>query len=204
MFVQHGCAPIAFVIVAELVVDMKNKGIKKSTFRIAFCSIISSLALVMMMITSIIPIGTFAFPCFAGIVITAIVVEFGHKWALGSYIVVALLSVFLAGDKEAVIYFIALFGYYPIVKGAIEGKLKRGFVQHIIKLVIFNIAAVGSFFVAMWLLSIPAEEFELFGVYVPWVFLIAGNIFFVLYDYTVSVLVTQYINRLRGKLFKKF
>lgn len=122
----------------------------------------------------------------------------------GSYIVVALLSVFLAGDKEAVIYFIALFGYYPIVKGAIEGKLKRGFVQHIIKLVIFNIAAVGSFFVAMWLLSIPAEEFELFGVYVPWVFLIAGNIFFVLYDYTVSVLVTQYINRLRSKLFKKF
>lgn len=196
--------PTAFVIVAELVADMKNKGIKKSTFRIAFCSIISSLALVMMMITSIIPIGTFAFPCFAGIIIAAIVVEFGHKWALGSYVVVALLSAFFAGDKEAVIYFIALFGYYPIVKSAIEGKLRQGLVQYLIKLVIFNAAAIGSFFTAMLLLSIPTEEFELFGVYVPWAFLIAGNIFFILYDYSVSVFVTQYINRLRGKLFKKF
>ncbi len=179
---------------------MKN-GIQKPTLRIAVCSIISALCVVLMMITTLIPIGTYALPCFAGILIIAVVIEYGIKWALGVFAVVALLSVFLAGDKEAVLYFIALFGYYPILKAFLESKLKSKLVQYLIKLAIFNIAAVGSFYIATLILSISLEEFTLFGVYVPWVFLIVGNIFFVIYDLAISVFVTAYVQKLRDKLF---
>ena len=102
------------------------------------------------------------------------------------------------------IYFIALFGYYPILKGAFEFKIKNRAVQYILKFAVFNVAAIGSFFVATWLLSIPTDEFTVFGFYVPWAFLIAGNIFFLLYDYAITVFVMQYVRRLRGKIFGNF
>ena len=108
---------------------MKKNGIKKGTMRIAVCGIIAALSLVFMMMTSLVPIGTYALPCLAGILISCIVVEYGYGWAIGVFCVTAVLSTLLAGDKEAVIYFIALFGYYPILKGAFEFKIKNRAVQ---------------------------------------------------------------------------
>ena len=177
--------------------------IKNPTFRIALCSIISALAVVLLLLTAIIPFGTFAVPCIAGLCIIAIVIEYGSKWAFGVFAVVSLLSVFLAGDKESVLFFIAIFGHYPIVKGLVESKIKSKALQYVIKLIVFNIGAIASFFAGTFLLSIPAEEYTLFGIYVPWVFLIIGNVFFVLYDFAITSLVGYYVCNLRNKLFRK-
>lgn len=188
--------------VAELDADMK-KGVNNPTLKIALCSIISALATVLLLLTSVIPFGTFAIPCMAGLCIIAIVIEYGYKWAFGVFAVVSLLSFFLAGDKEAVLFFIAIFGHYPIFKGIIESKIKPRPVQYIIKLIIFNIGAIASFFAGTFLLSIPAEEYTLFGFYMPWAFLAVGNIFFVLYDFAMTGLVGYYVCNLRSKLFGK-
>lgn len=185
---------------------MKSKGIKSSTMRVALCAVISALGLVLMLLTSIIPIGTYAFPCFSGMLIVAIVIEYKWKWASLVYVVVSVLSLILVSDKEAVIYFIMLFGYYPMLKNIIESKFQKKFGKtagYILKFAVFNSAAVAAFFIATFLLAIPAEEYTLFGFYVPWVFLIIGNIFFALYDYAVSVFAVQYIYRLRDKIIKK-
>ena len=179
---------------------MKKNGIKTSTLRIAVCAVIAALSLALMLLTSVVPIGTYVFPCFAGIFLTVIVVEFGLKWALLVYLVVSVLSLFLSGDKEAAAFFIMLFGYYPILKNIFERKLKHRGVRIILKLLVFNAAAIAAFFVTTWLLAIPAEEYTIMGVYIPWAFLIAGNIFFIIYDMAVSVFVKQYITRLRGKI----
>ena len=53
------------------------------------------------------------------------------------------------------------------------------------------------------LLAVPAEEFTLFDMYVPYVFLIAGNVFFLLYDRTVTVFVKYYVQKLRDVLFRR-
>lgn len=179
---------------------MKN-GVKNSTFRVAFCGIIAALGLVLMLLTSLVPVGTYAFPCFAGIFIAAVVIEYGWKWGLGVYAVVAVLSLFLAGDKEAVLYFIALFGYYPILKAVFEKHIKNKIILYILKFTVFNTAAIASFFAAAFLLSISPEEYTLFGVYMPLAFLAFGNVFFLVYDFAVTVFVGQYVVRLRSKFF---
>ena len=179
---------------------MKN-GVKNSTLRVAFCGIIAALGLVLMLLTSLVPVGTYAFPCFAGIFIAAVVIEYGWKWGLGVYAVVAVLSLFLAGDKEAVLYFIALFGYYPILKAVFEKHIKNKIILYILKFAVFNTAAIASFFAASFLLSISPEEYTLFGVYMPLAFLAFGNIFFLIYDFAVTVFVGQYVVRLRNKFF---
>lgn len=117
----------------------------KTTFKVTISGVLSALSLVFMMLTSLVPLGTFAFPCMAGIVLMVIVVEAGHKWAWGAFICVSLLSLFLAGDKEAVVYYIMFFGYYPIIKGAIEGKIKTRAVQLVLKYAVFNAAVIGAF-----------------------------------------------------------
>lgn len=179
---------------------MKN-GVKNSTFRVAFCGIIAALGLVLMLLTSLVPVGTYAFPCFAGIFIAAVVIEYGWKWGLGVYAVVTVLSLFLAGDKEAVLYFIALFGYYPILKAVFEKNIKNKIILYVLKFAVFNIAAIASFFAAAFLLSISPEEYTLFGVYMPLAFLAFGNVFFLIYDFAVTVFVGQYVVRLRNKFF---
>ena len=178
-----------------------KKSVNNSTFRIAFCGIVSALGLALMLLTSLVPVGTYAFPCFAGIFIAAVVIEYSWKWGLGVYAVVSALSLFLAGDKEAVIYFIALFGYYPVLKAVFEKHIKNKFVRCILKFAVFNIATVASFFAATFLLSISPDEYTLFGVYMPLAFLAFGNIFFLIYDYAVTVFVGQYVVRLRSKFF---
>ena len=188
------------MIAAGQVADMKN-GVKNSTFRVAFCGIIAALGLVLMLLTSLVPVGTYAFPCFAGIFIAAVVIEYGWKWGLGVYAVVTVLSLFLAGDKEAVLYFIALFGYYPILKAVFEKNIKNKIILYVLKFAVFNIAAIASFFAAAFLLSISPEEYTLFGVYMPLAFLAFGNVFFLIYDFAVTVFVGQYVVRLRNKFF---
>lgn len=174
----------------------------KDSFRVAFCGIISAFALVLMLFTSIIPIGTYAFPCFAGVLLAAIVIEFNEKWALGAYAAVSVLSLFLAGDKEAAVYFIAFLGFYPIVKSFIE-RLRSKVFQYIIKYALFNICIISAFTVCKFVLAIPDEEFTLFGFYVPWAFLLIGEFVFFMYDKCVTILIFRYINQIRNRIFKK-
>ena len=171
------------------------------SFRVAFCGLIAAFALALMFATGLIPVGTYAFPCFAGMLLTAIVIEFGARWALAAFAAVSLLSLFLSGDKEAVVYFISFFGFYPILKSAIE-KLKSKVVQYIVKYAVFTVCVVAAFFVCKFVLMIPDEEFTVFGFYIPWALLAAAEVFFFVYDLCVSVVVRDYALRIRGKLFK--
>lgn len=97
-----------------------------------------------------------------------------------------------------------LFGYYPVLKAFIEGKLKSKLVQYVLKFALFNAAAVGSFFIATKLMAVPAEEFTLFGIYMPLVFLAFGNLFFLLYDFALTTFVVFYVRKIREKLLHIF
>lgn len=180
---------------------MKKNPVSKKTVRIAFCSVVAALAVVLMLVTSLIPIGTYAIPMFAGALLVSIVIEYDYKWALGVYIVVSALSVFLAGDKEAVVFFVAFFGYYPILKNIFEVKIKNKALIIFLKLAVFNIAAVASFLFTSFVLKISAEEYTVFGVYVPYLFLILGNVIFLLYDRALTIFVVFYVKVISPKLF---
>ena len=180
-----------------------KKSINNTTFKLTLSAAIAAVSLVLMFLTGMFPLGTFALPCIAGVMITSIVIECGYKWAVAVYVVVAILAFVISSDKEAALYFVMLFGYYPLLKGIFEGKIKSKTTQYILKFAVFNVAVVAAFLLTTFFLSVPAEEFTIAGFYVPWVFLIAGNIFFIIYDKAVTSIITLYIHRFRGKLFGK-
>ncbi len=169
------------------------------TYGIALCAVIAALSFVMLLLTGLIPVGTYAFPCIAGVFLAVIVIEVGYAGAVSVYAVVSLLSFLLVADKEAALYYSAFLGFYPILKGVIE-RLHSYTLQYIFKFIAFNICVIAAFFIGIFLLSVPKESFELFGMYLPWVFLVIGNIVFLFYDICLTRLITEYVNKWRNKL----
>ena len=171
----------------------------KKTYALAFSSVIAALSLTLMFLTTFIPIGTYAIPCATGAFLAAVVIESGYVTATVCYVVVSVLSVLLVGDKEAVVYYIAFLGFYPILKGLIE-RIKSKVLQYLLKYLVFNASMIAAFFAGIYLLSVPKESFVLFGVYLPWVFLALGNALFILYDVCLTRVISQYAASWRKKL----
>ncbi len=185
----------------QILLIMKKSSVNKKTFKIAYCAIIAAISTVLMIITSFIPIGTYALPIFAGAIFVSVVVEYDCKWAFAVYVVVSVLSAFLATDKEAVVFFIALFGYYPILKNIFENKIKNKVLVWVLKFAVFNAAAIAAFFFTTFVLGISAEEYTVFGMYVPYIFLILGNIIFLFYDKAITIMVVFYVKIISPKIF---
>ena len=147
-----------------------------------------------MFLTGLISIGTYALPAFSGILLIVIVVELGAGWAWPVYIASSVLSLLIAGDKEAAMLFVVCFGYYPILKAYLE-KIRHKIVSWLLKFSVFNAAMVLAFFLSIRLLGVPEDSFTVFGINLPWVFLLAGNLVFAVYDYAISTLVVLYFQR---------
>ncbi|MBQ0098846.1 MAG: hypothetical protein KBS62_07960 [Oscillospiraceae bacterium] len=164
----------------------------KSSYKVALGGIVGALCLALMFLTGIIPFGTYAFPCFAGIILAILVIEVSYPVAFSVFFCVSALSFLITPDKEATLYFVLFFGYYPIVKSFIE-RVKSVIVQYLLKFLLFNLAMVAVFYIGLFVFSIPKESFNILDVYLPGVFLAFGNIFFFFYDLCVTRLVSLYI-----------
>lgn len=177
---------------------------KKKTFNIALCGLISALGVVIMMITTIVPVTTYAMPAIASLLLTVIVIEIDKRWALASYFIVSILSLLLVPDKESVAFYILFFGYYPIYKQIVESRINNLWLQLLLKVLMFSVSAVTIYYISILILGVPTDEFAIFGVNVPLLFLIAGIFVFVIFDNAMSRVIVTYVLKLRKKLFGKF
>ena len=172
-----------------------------NAIKVADGGLFSAMALVLMMLTGVFPFGTYAFPVVAGMMLIVIYLEFGFRWSMLVYGVISIMSILFVADKEAALFFLLLFGYYPVVKSFIE-RIKSKIIQYIIKFAVFNASAVSVYFLMLFVFGLPSDSFELFGVNIPLVFLIAGNFVFLIYDFAINVVVAQYLQKYRKIFFK--
>lgn len=169
--------------------------------KIALGGLLTALGVVLMFLTGLIPIGTYALPAIAGVLLIVAVIEIGAKWAWMIYAAVAVLSLLFAADKEAALLFVLFFGYYPVLKSFLE-RISDKVLSWISKFAVFNVAVVACFFLAVNFLQLPEDSFTVFGIYLPWVFLILGNAVFLIYDIALSGLVATYVEKLHHRVTK--
>lgn len=175
----------------------------KQTIRIACCGVMTALGIVILLLSSIIPVATYALSAIAGILGIVLVIEAGIGWAVPMYVATSLVSFFVVPDKEVVLVYILFAGYYPIVKSPIE-KIRIRIFSYVIKFAIFNAAAIGAFFLAVYVFLTPLESFTIFGVFLPWVLLLIANVVFFVYDFAISGLVATYYRKLHPLIRKWF
>lgn len=151
----------------------------------------------------------YVLPAFAGIIIMLCVVELGRAWAAGIYVSSSLISLLVVPNKEAVVIYIAFFGYYAIVKSILESKRLPRVVEYIIKFAIFNVAVILASIFLMKVLGMPYEQ--VMGIegksgfivkYAIPITLVAGNISFFALDIFMTSAVTLYL-RVWQKKFRK-
>lgn len=119
---------------------MKDKKLNPSV-RAAFCGILTSLAVVFLLIVPLMPIAVYCCPVLSGICVALAAEELGVKSASMVYFAASALSVIIVADKEAVSVFILLMGVYPLLRKLISNISLK--ICLIIKLIYINAARNG-------------------------------------------------------------
>mgnify|MGYP006962943283 CR=1 FL=1 len=172
---------------------------KNNTFKVTFCGIAVALSTVFMLL-SYFPYLTYAIPAITGLLTMVIVIEIGVKWALCAYFAASVL-IFIFAEPESKLMYICLFGYYPILKALVE-RIGKAVPEWIIKFAVFNASALTVYYLLAGVFGISTEDFGTLGKYSEYIFLIAGNIVFVLYDIAISRVSAVYMNLLHPKIKK--
>lgn len=175
----------------------------KKTVNVAFCGIITALSAVLMMLTGIFTFSTYALPAIAGLFTALAVIEISNKWGWLVYAATSLLSVILPNDKEAVLLYILFFGFYPILKSHLE-KIKSRALEYMVKFLIFNACVIAATWLATVVLGIPLDMIDGIGKWTIPLLLALGNITFLLYDFALTGVISQYLRRFHPRIHKFF
>ncbi len=175
----------------------------------AISGITAALSVVILIPTAI-GLFVYALPIFAGVLIMFAVIEIDKKWALGIYAAVSILGLILVPNKEAVVYYVAFFGHYPIIKAVLESKLPR-FPEYVLKFVVFNVCAVLVTLALVKVFGMPLSqvlgtegESGFFVKYAVPIMLGMGNILFIAYDFCLTSFATVYLRVWQKRLKKMF
>lgn len=171
----------------------------KPIAKVALSGVICALSMVFMLLT-VIPGMEMGLPALAGTVLVVLVIELGAKWGFLGYLTVGILSLLVAPSFEARILFAVFFGYYPVLKALLE-RMRSRVLCWCVKLALFNIVMVTTYWVLLRFTTVvEAGDFTVFGVFLPGVLLLIGNVVFVVYDIALTGVVTTYIRVLQPRL----
>lgn len=165
---------------------------------------------VVILIPSAVQVFVYALPAMAGMLTMFAVVEIDKKWAIGSYVATCFIGLLFVANKEAVVYYVAFFGYYPVVKALLESRMPR-VPEYVLKFLIFNVSIVISGVVLVKVFGMPYNELmgidgesAFFAKYALPIMLGMGNVVFILYDIALTRLVTAYIYVWQKRFHKLF
>jgi len=173
----------------------------KISSKTALGGITAAVSIALMFVLSLIPLFTYTVPAAAAILIVPIVIEINKIWALGVYASTAILGILIIPNKEVAIIYAAFFGYYPILKAIIEKRMP--FIpEWLLKITVFNVSLFASYYFMIRLMGLEIDEFQTFGVYAIPILLVTGTVAFILYDYSLSLMIKAYLNKIQP-IFKK-
>ena len=179
-----------------------SRQMKKST-QVALGGLSSALCLLLMFMTGLIPFSSYIFPALAGIVLISVREENGLKTAMLVYTATSLLALLIIPDREAVMMYIMLLGYYPLAKPWIE-RLPHIF-SAMFKLLLFNVVVVAFYYVMLFIFGVPdmLEGWGDFGRYTIVVILAIVNFTLFMYDYLLTQALHIYRGWFRPKILRK-
>ncbi len=169
--------------------------------KIALCGMLSAVGAALML-ASYFPFLTYAIPALSGILLIAAVIEAGSLWALGAYVVTAVLVFFLA-EPEAKLLYIVFFGYYPILKGRLD-RLRPRPLGYLVKFLVFNAAVFAACGLSILLSDVTPADFGAWGVWGAAALLLLGNAVFRVYDVAVERVAQLYMLRLHPSISRLF
>lgn len=160
--------------------------------KVALGGVLSAGALVMLWLACVAPSGRFGLAAVGGLFPMAATLAAGRTAGYLCWGAAGLLGLVILPDKGIALLFLAFFGLYPVVKGAVE-SLRRLPLEWVLKLLYFNaVLTLGWFVFRELFLPNPPQwlgdnTLLLYG---------ASNVVFVIYDVGLSRLIAMLRARL--------
>ncbi len=171
-----------------------------NTVKTAVGGMCIALSAAVMMMSSVIPFLTYAIPAMAALLIMFVQAEYNWKWALGVYIGTSIVCALVVPEKEAVGIYIAVLGYYPILKNLLDKPNK--YISYLLKASFFVAVILAAYSVMMFVFGISAELLEDGEkVFVP-ILLVLGLVAFMLYDRALMLIEIKYYRHWQRKVRK--
>ncbi len=162
--------------------------------KIALGGIVTLLSTVSLYISSILPTNRLFFFALSTFFLAVIIIESNVSFAVLVYFSSSILSFILIPNKAIVLPYLIFFGYYAIVKSLIE-RINILAVELLIKLLLFNLSIyviytiVSTVFLGEIIIKLPI-----------WAIFLLMQLVFLIYDYTFSLGVFFYRNKIRPKI----
>lgn len=170
-----------------------------SARKTALCGLLTSLAVVVLVLSGAIGIGTFAGPVLAMAVLLPVLEEYGAKTALTAYAATAVLGVLLVADVElAWVY--AAFGWYPAVRPRIA-RLPSPVLRILVRIALCTAVALTLYGLLLRGLGLTADLTEATAAF-NLLLLVLGNAVFLLLDKALERLTALWHRRLRRHFFR--
>ena len=167
----------------------------------AFCGMVSALSVVLMLITTILPVMMYVLPIITGILVLLTSEVTSKKWAIATFFSTAIISLLLLTEKETALTYLFFFGWYPLVREQLN-KIPSA-LQYIVKFRRFNFSAVAIGVVGVYVFGLSKDDYTEFGKYTVPILLLMANVVFVLYELMLkkySVVLKKAGERVKKKL----
>lgn len=173
-----------------------------TTSKTALGGMCVGLSAAIMLLSSIIPFLTYAIPALAAVLVMFVRIECNWKWALAVYTGTSIICALFIPEKEAVSIYIALTGYYPVLKLLLD-KPKR-IISTIIKAVYFVVVIVATYIIIMKVFGISTELLEETSKFMIPLLVVLGLVAFLLYDYALNTMEMIYYRKWQKRFRKIF
>lgn len=158
----------------------------------ALCGVLAALSVVVMLLGSVLQIGTYAAPMLAAFLQIPVLVEYGPKYALLLYTAASVLALLLVPETELALFYLLAVGYYPALRQAL-GRVRPAVLRWGLKLLVFNAGTALVYLILFALLGpVVGQELLQDGPLMLALLLALGNVAFALYDRALAVLTRCY------------
>ena len=171
--------------------------------KIAVCGILTALSVLALVLAGFLGVMTYAVPMLIGGLLIVPVKEYGTKTAVTMFAAVSLLGMILIPDKEMALFYLLLFGHYPIIQPWLNGINKKP-PRIILKALVFNCGALLSVVLAKLIFAVPIFDSDKPVWILAAGYLAAANVCFALYDSALLGFYTIYDVRIVPLLNKLF
>ncbi len=169
----------------------------KEIRKITLASIFSGLTVALIIVGSLFELLDLSCAALASLAVYISMIEIKGKYPFLIYLTSGVLSLILIPLSSASLYYVAFFGYYPILRFRLR-KMKKLF-SKLICFGVFNITMVMLYLVFKAVFALHNEPYIMYIV-----LLITANVFFLCFDYALDVFAFIYIKKLRPKLQRRF
>ena len=170
---------------------------KENIRKIALASIFASLSVALLAVGALFELLDLTVAAFCSFLIFISVIEIKGKYPFLIYLTTSVLSIIIVPLSTAGLYYIAFFGYYPILRTFLQKKNKL--LSKILCFILFNVTMACLMLLFKQIFALQNEPY-----YIYILLLVVSNIFYVCLDKALNIFAFLYFKKLRNKIMFKF